>query len=213
MFFLGVILVVGLIAYLTQDRRQRKMPMWLKVIFWIFVLVALADISEGLSGIIFLTLIVWWFVRRPSRQERKKAKAAAQVEDMRAQAKAASAPPIDPIKRYVSTPKRQEALAELASTPKELADYIHQEIDTFFMNEWTKMSIIYMDQSDQFDDDVQDNAGHQMREILDAIFAKFAKKRRAEMVEQQSINEELKAQHKQEIDIAMQVYDKWQDKA
>ena len=65
----------------------------------------------------------------------------------------------------------------------------------------------------RFDDDVQENASRQMREILDAIFAKFAKKRRAEMVEQQSINEELKAQHKQEIDIAMQVYDKWQDKA
>jgi hypothetical protein len=52
-----------------------------------------------------------------------------------------------------------------------------------------------------------------MREILDAISAKFAKKKRAEMVEKQSINEELKAQHKQEIDIAMQVYDKWQDKS
>lgn len=213
MFYLGIIVVIGLIAYLTQDKRQRKMPTWLKVLLVIVGLVVLADISEELMGVAFLALIVWWFVRRPSRQERKKAKAAAQVEAMRAQAKAASAPPIDPIKRYVSTPKRQEALVELNSTPKDLAAYIHQEIDTFFMNEWTKMSVIYMDQSDQFDEDVQDNAGQQMREILDAIFAKFAKKRRAEMVEQQSINEELKAQHKEEIDIAMQVYDKWQDKA
>ena len=211
MFYLGIIVVVGLIAYLTQNKRERKFPTWLKVLLVIVGLVVLADISEELMGIVFLALIVWWLVRRPSRQKRKEAKAAVQVEAMRAQAK--STQPIDPIKRYVSTPKRQEALAELNSTPKDLAAYIHQEIDTFFMNEWTKMSVIYMDQSDQFDDDVQENAGRQMREILDAIFAKFAKKRRAEMVEQQSINEELKAQHEQEIDIAMQVYDKWQDKA
>ncbi|GHU35544.1 hypothetical protein FACS1894192_00380 [Bacilli bacterium] len=211
MFYLGIALIIGLFAYFTQDKGQRKMPLWLKVILILVVLYDLAMVSEKLSGIAVLALLVWWFVRRPSRQKRQELKAAAKVEAMRA--KNASAQPIDPIKRYVSTPKRQEALAELDSTPKELAAYIHQEIDTFFMNEWTKMSVIYTDQSDQFDDDVQDNAGHQMREILDAIFAKFAKKKRAEMVEKQAINAELKAQHKQEIDIAMQVYEKWQDKA
>ncbi|GAX48020.1 hypothetical protein [Pseudolactococcus reticulitermitis] len=211
MFYLGIALIIGLLAYFMQDKGQRKMPLWLKVILILVVLYDLAMVSEKLSGIAVLALLVWWFVRRPSRQKRQELKAAAKVEAMRA--KNASAQPIDPIKRYVSTPKRQEALAELDSTPKELAAYIHQEIDTFFMNEWTKMSVIYTDQSDQFDDDVRDNAGHQMREILDAIFAKFAKKKRAEMVEKQAINAELKAQHKQEIDIAMQVYEKWQDKA
>ena len=210
MFYLGVIVVVGLIAYLTQNRRDTKMPRWLKVLLVVIALVVLGDISEKLSGIVLLALIVWWFVRRPSRQNRHQT---AETAAMRKQAKSSFAQPIDPIKHYVSTPKRREALVELGSTPKELAVYIHQEIDTFFMNEWTKMSVIYMDQSDQFDDDVQENAGRQMREILDAISAKFAKKKRAEMVEKQSINEELKAQHKQEIDIAMQVYDKWQDKS
>lgn len=211
MFYLGIIVVVGLVVYLTEDKRQRKMPMWLKVLLVIVGLVVLADISEELMGIVFLVLIVGWFVRRPSRQNRRRA--AAEVKAMREQAKSSSAQPIDPIKHYVSTPKRREALVELDSTPKELAAYIHQEIDTFFLNEWTKMSVIYTDQSHQFDDDVQENAGYQMREILDAISAKFAKKKRAEMVEKQSINEELKAQHKQEIDIAMQVYEKWQDKS
>lgn len=210
MFYLGIIVVVGLIAYLTQNSRDKKMPRWLKVLLVVIALVVLGDISEKLSGIVLLALIVWWFVRRPSRQNRHQT---AETEAMRKQAKSSFAQPIDPIKHYVSTPKRREALVELGSTPKELAVYIHQEIDTFFMNEWTKMSVIYMDQSDQFDDDVQENAGRQMREILDAISAKFAKKKRAEMVEKQSINEELKAQHKQEIDIAMQVYDKWQDKS
>ena len=52
-----------------------------------------------------------------------------------------------------------------------------------------------------------------MREILDAIFAKFAKQQRATLAEKQSINEELKGKHKEEIDIAMQVYEKWQDKS
>lgn len=210
MFYLGIIVVVGLIAYLTQNSRDKKMPRWLKVLLVVIALVVLGDISEKLSGIVLLALIVWWFVRRPSRQNRHQT---AETASMRKQAKSSFAQPIDPIKHYVSTPKRREALVELGSTPKELAVYIHQEIDTFFMNEWTKMSVIYMDQSDQFDDDVQENAGRQMREILDAISAKFAKKKRAEMVEKQSINEELKAQHKQEIDIAMQVYDKWQDKS
>lgn len=210
MFYLGIIVVVGLIAYLTQNSRDKKMPRWLKVLLVVIALVVLGDISEKLSGIVLLALIVWWFVRRSSRQNRHQT---AETEAMRKQAKSSFAQPIDPIKHYVSTPKRREALVELGSTPKELAVYIHQEIDTFFMNEWTKMSVIYMDQSDQFDDDVQENAGRQMREILDAISAKFAKKKRAEMVEKQSINEELKAQHKQEIDIAMQVYDKWQDKS
>lgn len=210
MFYLGIIVVVGLIAYLTQNSRDKKMPRWLKVLLVVIALVVLGDISEKLSGIVLLALIVWWFVRRPSRQNRHQT---AETAAMREQAKSSFAQPIDPIKHYVSTPKRREALVELGSTPKELAVYIHQEIDTFFMNEWTKMSVIYMDQSDQFDDDVQENAGRQMREILDAISAKFAKKKRAEMVEKQSINEELKAQHKQEIDIAMQVYDKWQDKS
>lgn len=210
MFYLGIIVVVGLIAYLTQNSRDKKMPRWLKVLLVVIALVVLGDISEKLSGIVLLALIVWWFVRRPSRQNRHQT---AETVAMRKQAKSSFAQPIDPIKHYVSTPKRREALVELGSTPKELAVYIHQEIDTFFMNEWTKMSVIYMDQSDQFDDDVQENAGRQMREILDAISAKFAKKKRAEMVEKQSINEELKAQHKQEIDIAMQVYDKWQDKS
>ena len=210
MFYLGIIVVVGLIAYLTQNKKKKKMPRWLKVLLVVIALVVLGDISEKLSGIVLLALIVWWFVRRPSRQNRHQT---AETAAMRKQAKSSFAQPIDPIKHYVSTPKRREALVELGSTPKELAVYIHQEIDTFFMNEWTKMSVIYMDQSDQFDDDVQENAGRQMREILDAISAKFAKKKRAEMVEKQSINEELKAQHKQEIDIAMQVYDKWQDKS
>ena len=210
MFYLGIIVVVGLIAYLTQNSQNKKMPRWLKVLLVVIALVVLGDISEKLSGIVLLALIVWWFVRRPSRQNRHQT---AETAAMRKQAKSSFAQPIDPIKHYVSTPKRREALVELGSTPKELAVYIHQEIDTFFMNEWTKMSVIYMDQSDQFDDDVQENAGRQMREILDAISAKFAKKKRAEMVEKQSINEELKAQHKQEIDIAMQVYDKWQDKS
>lgn len=210
MFYLGIIVVVGLIAYLTQNSRDKKMPRWLKVLLVVIALVVLGDISEKLSGIVLLALIVWWFVRRPSRQNRHQT---AETAAMRKQAKSSFAQPIDPIKHYVSTPKRREALVELGSTPKELAVYIHQEIDTFFMNEWTKMSVIYMDQSDQFDDDVQENAGRQMREILDAISAKFAKKKLAEMVEKQSINEELKAQHKQEIDIAMQVYDKWQDKS
>lgn len=209
MFYLGIVVVVGLVVYLTEDKRQRKMPTWLKVLLVIVGLVVLADISEELMGVVFLALIVSWFVRRPSRQNRRQAAANA----MREQAKSSSAQPIDPIKHYVSTPKRREALAELDSTPEELAAYIHQEIDTFFLNEWTKMSVIYTDQSHQFDDDVQENAGYQMREILDAISAKFAKKKRAEMVEKQSINEELKAQHKQEIDIAMQVYEKWQDKS
>ena len=209
MFYLGIVVVVGLVVYLTEDKRQRKMPTWLKVLLVIVGLVVLADISEELMGVVFLALIVSWFVRRPSRQNRRQAAANA----MREQAKSSSAQPIDPIKHYVSTPKRREALAELDSTPEELATYIHQEIDTFFLNEWTKMSVIYTDQSHQFDDDVQENAGYQMREILDAISAKFAKKKRAEMVEKQSINEELKAQHKQEIDIAMQVYEKWQDKS
>lgn len=209
MFYLGIVVVVGLVVYLTEDKRQRKMPTWLKVLLVIVGLVVLADISEELMGVVFLALIVSWFVRRPSRQNRRQAAANA----MREQAKSSSAQPIDPIKHYVSTPKRREALGELDSTPEELATYIHQEIDTFFLNEWTKMSVIYTDQSHQFDDDVQENAGYQMREILDAISAKFAKKKRAEMVEKQSINEELKAQHKQEIDIAMQVYEKWQDKS
>ncbi|MGO2940349.1 MAG: hypothetical protein ACTIDA_07495 [Pseudolactococcus laudensis] len=209
MFYLGIVVVVGLVVYLTEDKRQRKMPTWLKVLLAIVGLVVLADISEELMGVVFLALIVSWFVRRPSRQNRRQAAANA----MREQAKSSSAQPIDPIKHYVSTPKRREALGELDSTPEELATYIHQEIDTFFLNEWTKMSVIYTDQSHQFDDDVQENAGYQMREILDAISAKFAKKKRAEMVEKQSINEELKAQHKQEIDIAMQVYEKWQDKS
>jgi hypothetical protein len=33
MFYLGIIVVVGLIAYLTQNKRERKFPTWLKVLF------------------------------------------------------------------------------------------------------------------------------------------------------------------------------------
>ena len=74
MFYLGIIVVVGLIAYLTQNKRERKFPTWLKVLLVIVGLVVLADISEELMGIVFLALIVWWLVRRPSRQKRKEAK-------------------------------------------------------------------------------------------------------------------------------------------
>lgn len=212
MFYLAVILVVGGIAYLTQNKRDRKLPTWMKVVFWILVIAALAEISEKASGFVFLVILVWWLVRRPSRK--KKRLAAAHIEPDLADFMAKSTSrPVDPIERYVSTPNRQKALAELNSNSQELTIYIKQEIDTFFMNEWTKMAVIYEDRSNQFDDDVQENAGRQMREILDAIMAKFAKQKRAEMVEKQAINEELKAKHKEEIDIAMQVYDKWQDKA
>lgn len=212
MIGLVVVLVVGSVAYLTQNKRDRKLPTWLKVIFWVLVIGFVFEVSEDLSGFIVLALIVWWLVRRPSRK--KKRLAAAQVDPELADFMAkTTARPVDPIERYVSTPKRQKALAELNSNSKELTAYIQQEIDTFFMNEWTKMSVIYADKAGQFDDDVQENAGRQMREILDAIMAKFAKKKRAEMVEKKAINEELKAKHKEEIDIAMQVYDKWQDKA
>lgn len=210
MMYLGLIVIVGFIAYLTQDKQDKKLPRWLKLIFWVLVLSILSKVSDTLAGAVFIGLIAWWFVKKPSRRRKQ------QVAEERSDT--ADAVPHfkseeDPVKRYASTPKRQAALAELLSTPKELATYIDQEIDTFFMNEWTKMAAIYSDQTGQFDDDVRDNAGHQMREILDAIFAKFAKKKRAELVEKQSINEELKVKHKAEIDIAMQVYDKWQDKA
>ncbi|GAB2022295.1 hypothetical protein RyT2_13690 [Pseudolactococcus yaeyamensis] len=213
MFYLAVALIISLVTYLSQDRRKRIVPTWLILVLVVLGLAVLIEIAGEVIPVVLVALFIWWLVRRPSRQKKKEGKAAAQVEAMREQARPTSNRAIDPIKRYVSTPKRQEALAELDSTPKELAAYIHQEIDTFFLNEWTKMSVIYRDKSNQFDEDVQDNAGQQMREILDAIFTKFAKKKRAEMVEKQAINEELKAQHKQEIDIAMQVYDKWQDKS
>lgn len=53
MFYLGIIVVVGLIAYLTQNKRERKFPTWLKVLLVIVGLVVLADISEELMGIVF----------------------------------------------------------------------------------------------------------------------------------------------------------------
>lgn len=209
MLELIVILVVGAVAYLTLDRRERKIPLWLKIVFWIVALGLLAEISEELSGIVLLTVFVWWLVRRSSR---KKKRIAANREQEVAAKPQTTHRSINPIQRFATTKKRQAALLELESTPPELIAYINQEIDTFFMNEWTKMDAIYSDETGQFAPEVQENAGRQMREILDAIFAKFAKKRRAELVKKQAINAELKAQHKAEIDIAMQVYEKWQDK-
>jgi hypothetical protein len=104
------------------------------------------------------------------------------------------------------------ASMSLTINDSEVIAYVLQEIDTFFMNEWTKMMVIFSNESGQFDDEVRENAVEGMREIFDAIFVKFCEKKRAEMTEKQMINDELKAQHKAEIDIAKQVYEKWQDK-
>ncbi|GFH43375.1 hypothetical protein Hs30E_19260 [Lactococcus hodotermopsidis] len=216
MLNLIVVIIVGAIAYFTLDKRERRIPRWLKIVFWLIVLGLIVAISEELGGIVVLGLLVWWFVRRTSRKKARVTVAKREKEvisDEPDKPQSTYQHLQNPISRYVSTPKRRAALADLESTPKELAGYIHQEIDTFFMNEWTKMAAIYSDETGRFDTDVRDNAARQMREILDAIFAKFAKVKRAELVEKQSINEELKAKHKEEIDIAMQVYEKWQDKS
>jgi hypothetical protein len=210
---LMIVLLVGLVAYFTLDKRERRVPGWAKIILVLVALSFLANISEELVGIVLLALLVWWFVRRSSR---KKARRVVVRENLNTAVPKTpvktSQPAINPIQRFATTKKRQAALLELNSTPSELIAYIDREIDTFFMNEWTKMSVIYSDETGQFDEDVQENAGRQMREILNAIFAKFARQKRAELSEKQLINDELKAQHKAEIDIAMQVYDKWQDK-
>lgn len=204
-----VIVIVAFLAYLMHSSKFISIPGWLKCIFWLFVLGVVSKVSDTLTGILFIALIVWWLL---SRQNRKRKRDVVEDEPLVDNQAFPFEVPEDPIKRYASTPKRQVALAELKSSPKELVEYIHQEIDTFFMNEWTKMSAIYSDRKGQFDEDVRDNAGHQMREILDAIFAKYAKQQRAVLAEKQSINEELKVKHNEEIDIAMQVYEKWQDK-
>ena len=205
-----LIVLIGIVGYLVQNTKFIKIPGWLQVIFWVIMLSLVSKISDTLTGILFIGLIVWWLIRRKNCKRKRDQLAEASTN---ADQGFPYDVPEDPIKRYASTPNRQAALAELKSSPKELVKYIHQEIDTFFMNEWAKMSAIYSDQKGQFDEDVRDNAGHQMREILDAIFAKFAKQQRAALAEKQSINEELKGKHKEEIDIAMQVYEKWQDKS
>ena len=38
MMYLGLIVIVGVIAYLTQDKQDKKFPRWLKLIFWVLVL-------------------------------------------------------------------------------------------------------------------------------------------------------------------------------
>ncbi|GFH40428.1 hypothetical protein [Pseudolactococcus insecticola] len=177
-------------------------------IFGFLIIVAIfIKILPWLLGFAALVLIIWLIVRAVKKNKVNAAFEAAAEQEKQAYKIAKS-----PITRYISTDRCQLALQELKSTPDELKNYSHQEIDTFFMNEWAKMDAIYSDETGQFDADVRDNAFRQMTEILDAIFAKFAKKKRAELIEKQAINEELKAKHKEEIDIAMTVYDKWQDK-
>lgn len=209
MKYLLIILLVNFVAYLMHNTKFINISGWIKLIFWVFILVFVFKVSDTLTGVVLVSLIVWWLIGRQNRQSKRHT---AEVEPLTDKQSLSFDVPQDPIKRYASTPKRQAALGELKSSPKELVKYIHQELDTFFMNEWAKMSAIYSDQTGQFDEDVRENAGRQMREILDAIFAKFAKQQRAVLAEKQSINEELKVKHKEEIDIAMQVYEKWQDK-
>ena len=64
MMYLGLIVIVGFIAYLTQDKQDKKLPRWLKLIFWVLVLSILSKVSDTLAGAVFIGLIAWWFVKR-----------------------------------------------------------------------------------------------------------------------------------------------------
>jgi hypothetical protein len=210
MAFLVTILVLAGLIYLTRAMKRRYLRGGLIVALWLVIVVNLDEVSDTLTALFVLGSMIWWLGGVSRRRKKKRQLAEADTAFFETQS--TSSPVDNPIRHYATTPKRRAALAELESSPQALESYIHQEIDTFFMNEWTKMAAIYSDQTHQFDEDVRENAGQQMREILDAIFVKFARQERARLAEKLAINEELKSKHKQEIDIAMQVYDKWQDK-
>ena len=106
MMYLGLIVIVGFIAYLTQDKQDKKFPRWLKLIFWVLVLSILSRVSDTLAGAVFIGLIAWWFVKKPSRRRKQQvAEDRSDAADVVPHFKSEE----DPVKRYASTPKRQAA--------------------------------------------------------------------------------------------------------
>lgn len=112
-----------------------------------------------------------------------------------------------PIQRYTQTKKDELAQLEVASDV--FVRFAVSELDTFFLDEWTKMREIYQDKTGQFDDAQKEIAWEQMCDILGVIFVKFEEKRTRELIKKRAMDAELRAKYTDEIAVAKSVYQKW----